>query len=124
MSRVYQGFAEYYDLLMQDALYDEWMQFYEDTLQRIRIGEWSAREAESAAVPSGRSRLRVADLGCGTGTITIRLLDKGHHVYGMDLSEDMLAQAQATGLSARGDRRAAAGSGISDDRLRGRFFLE
>ena len=43
---------------------------------------------------------RVADLGCGTGSLSVLLAEKGHHVRGLDLSAAMLevATRKATGL--------------------------
>jgi ubiquinone/menaquinone biosynthesis C-methylase UbiE len=35
----------------------------------------------------------VADLGCGTGTLSVLLAAEGHHVRGLDLSGQMLAAA-------------------------------
>jgi predicted TPR repeat methyltransferase len=32
---------------------------------------------------------RVADLGCGTGTLSVLLADRGHHVDGVDFSPEM-----------------------------------
>jgi SAM-dependent methyltransferase len=32
----------------------------------------------------------IADLGCGTGLILIPLLEDGHHVYGIDISQEMI----------------------------------
>lgn len=37
----------------------------------------------------------VADLGCGTGTLTILLALAGHHVHGVDFSSQMLAIARS-----------------------------
>jgi 2-polyprenyl-3-methyl-5-hydroxy-6-metoxy-1,4-benzoquinol methylase len=37
---------------------------------------------------------RVADLGCGTGTLSVLLAEEGYGVSGVDLSEDMLARAR------------------------------
>jgi SAM-dependent methyltransferase len=34
----------------------------------------------------------VLELGCGTGRVTLPLLEDGHEVWGLDLSEEMLAQ--------------------------------
>ena len=42
-------------------------------------------------VPSGS---RVIDLGCGNGTLTKALADKGYAVTGVDASEDMIALAK------------------------------
>jgi SAM-dependent methyltransferase len=44
----------------------------------------------------------VADLGCGTGSVTSLLAQAGHDVHGVDLSDRMVAAAKAkVGLSAR-----------------------
>lgn len=40
---------------------------------------------------------RVADLGCGTGTLTVLLADDGHHVDGVDFSPEMVRRAVAKG---------------------------
>ena len=34
----------------------------------------------------------ILELGCGTGRVTIPLLEEGNEVWGLDLSEDMLSQ--------------------------------
>jgi SAM-dependent methyltransferase len=38
---------------------------------------------------------RVADLGCGTGTLSLLLADEGHVVTGVDFSPAMVARARA-----------------------------
>lgn len=38
---------------------------------------------------------RVADLGCGTGTLSLLLADEGHAVDGLDLSPEMVRLARA-----------------------------
>ena len=38
---------------------------------------------------------RVADLGCGTGTLSLLLAAEGHHVDGVDLSPEMVRRANA-----------------------------
>ncbi|ASS74761.1 hypothetical protein CIG75_07075 [Tumebacillus algifaecis] len=74
----YGDFAQYYDRLMQDAPYDSWLTFFEQALARYDL------------MPR-----HIADLGCGTGTISLALYEQGYKVTGVDLSEDMLAQAGA-----------------------------
>lgn len=81
---MYGEFAQFYDELMQDAPYDMWMRFFQETLDR------EARVRKGIA----QGQLKVADLGCGTGTLSIRLLEKGYQVYAVDLSDEMLARAQ------------------------------
>ncbi|GAX89224.1 class I SAM-dependent DNA methyltransferase [Effusibacillus lacus] len=82
--KVYGEFAVFYDRLMQDAPYDEWMRIFIETVNRHLPGTGGPR-----------SQLKVADLGCGTGTLSILLLEQGFQVFAVDLSEEMLAQAQA-----------------------------
>ena len=38
--------------------------------------------------------LRVLDVGCGTGVMALLFAGMGHHVTGVDLSEDMMAKAR------------------------------
>jgi ubiquinone/menaquinone biosynthesis C-methylase UbiE len=38
---------------------------------------------------------RLADLGCGTGTLSVLLADNGHHVDGLDFSPEMIRHAEA-----------------------------
>lgn len=77
MDTAYGDFAEFYDRLMEDAPYEQWMTFFEQAMARYDL------------VPR-----HIADLGCGTGTIAIPLFEQGYKVTGVDLSEEMLARAQ------------------------------
>jgi SAM-dependent methyltransferase len=76
----YQQFAYLYDELMKDAPYDEWVKFVKDRCMKYDI-----------------AGTRLLDLACGTGELSIRLAQDGFQVTGVDLSEDMLAVAQAKG---------------------------
>lgn len=67
---------------------------------------WDARAYEDLArfVPQGGVPLldllapapgeRVLDLGCGTGSLTRAIADRGAHVLGVDASADMIAEAR------------------------------
>lgn len=81
----YGQLAPVYDRLMEDMPYGEWLSFLEQAWSRL-----------------GKSPASVADLGCGTGSITIPLAEQGMRVFGIDLSEDMLAVAVS-----KSDRKAA-----------------
>ncbi|KEO85161.1 class I SAM-dependent DNA methyltransferase [Tumebacillus flagellatus] len=74
----YGEFAEYYDLLMQDAPYERWMTFLEEAMARLDL-----------------KPRHIADLGCGTGKLTLELFQRGYTVTGVDLSEEMLMIAQS-----------------------------
>jgi ubiquinone/menaquinone biosynthesis C-methylase UbiE len=43
---------------------------------------------------------RIADLGCGTGSLSVLLADAGHEVNGLDFSTRMVGAAQAKAASA------------------------
>lgn len=73
----YMGFAAVYDNFMEEVDYPQWIQHLEDTLKRLR-----------------KQPKTIVDLGCGTGNVTIPLARKGYEVLGVDLSCDMLAEAQ------------------------------
>ncbi|AIQ63099.1 methyltransferase type 12 [Paenibacillus stellifer] len=72
----YGKFAYVYDELMADMPYPRWLEFAETAWKRL-----------------GRPET-VAELGCGTGSLTIPLTESGYHMTGIDLSEDMLAVAR------------------------------
>ena len=74
---IYKGFSGVYDTLMAHAPYDQWVEWIENTLSAY-----------------GKDVVRILDLACGTGEMSVRLAEKGYDVTGVDISEDMLAQAQ------------------------------
>lgn len=73
----YQQLAKVYDFLMEDAPYEQWVEFTEFFLSKQDRG----------------SKKNILDLGCGTGKVTCLLAEKGHQLTGVDLSEDMLVRA-------------------------------
>ncbi|MEH7334001.1 class I SAM-dependent methyltransferase [Neobacillus drentensis] len=81
----YEQFAYLYDELMQDAPYDEWVQFVKDKLVKYGISE---------------GPIRLLDLACGTGELSVRFAEEGYQVTGVDLSADMLAVAHTKGEKA------------------------
>lgn len=72
----YTGFAEVYDLFMEDVPYREWSRWLTDVLKDYGIEDGL-----------------VLDLGCGTGVMTELLADAGYDMIGIDLSEEMLENA-------------------------------
>lgn len=72
----YTQFAYYYDRLMDNMPYTDWIKFANACWERY-----------------GRPKT-LADLGCGTGNLAIPLAQSGFKVTGIDLSGDMLAVAR------------------------------
>lgn len=73
----YTGFAEVYDLFMDDIPYGEWCEYVAGLLAEHGIQDGL-----------------LLDLGCGTGKLTRRLADRGFDMIGIDLSEEMLEIAR------------------------------
>lgn len=69
----YQQFARLYDRMMDDQLYNKWV-------------EYTTRYLKSSQ--------RILELGCGTGQVGILLAQRGFSVTGLDLSTDMLLIAR------------------------------
>ena len=80
----YTSFAEVYDVFMDNVPYEAWADRIEELIRRFSGGR------------------RIADLGCGTGTMTELLAARGYDMTGVDLSVDMLGIAAG--------KREAAGS--------------
>lgn len=72
----YTGFAEFYDLFMDNIPYEEWSAYLISLLHDYNIKDGL-----------------VLDMGCGTGNITELLAKAGYDMIGIDNSEDMLAAA-------------------------------
>ena len=69
----YTGFAEVYDMFMDNIPYEEWCRYLTGLLQ-----EYGVRDG------------LVLDLGCGTGTLTRLLAAQGYDMIGIDVSGEML----------------------------------
>lgn len=74
----YIGLAQVYDQLMDHIDYQSVTDFY---LKAARKFGWQGKN--------------ILDLACGTGNITLQLLQQGFEVLGLDFSEQMLAIADA-----------------------------
>lgn len=75
--QAYTGFAQVYDIFMDNVPYDGWANYLEGLLKEYNVN-------------SGL----VLELGCGTGSITRRLAAKGYDMIGIDISEEMLEIAR------------------------------
>lgn len=72
----YTDFASVYDTFMDETPYELWADFLQQTLKEYGIAEGL-----------------VLDLGCGTGTLTELLSEKGYEMIGVDNSSQMLTIA-------------------------------
>ncbi|PYZ94223.1 methyltransferase type 11 [Salipaludibacillus keqinensis] len=77
-------FASLYDVLMEDAPYDSWLEYAEKYVHK----EGS-----------------ILDLACGTGTLTMMLANRGYEVTGVDVSQDMLTVAERKARKSNADVR-------------------
>ena len=69
----YTSFAKVYDTFMDNVPYEEWADYIEDRLKEYGIEDGL-----------------VLDLGCGTGSITEKMAEKGYDMIGVDYSGEML----------------------------------
>lgn len=76
-SRPFSVIAPYYDILMKDIRYDEWVEY---------IAELYPDYADR--------RLRILDIACGTGVCAVLFRKAGHGVVALDSSEQMLEVAR------------------------------
>ena len=72
----YTAFAKVYDKFMSDIPYEQWHEYIENILKEYGVEKGT-----------------VAELGCGTGTMTEMLANSGYDMIGIDCSEDMLMKA-------------------------------
>ncbi len=70
---MYDGLSEFYDLFMQDVDYSSWCNFVAKYLPKNGTG---------------------VDVGCGSGVFTFELAKRGFHVFGVDVSPEMVNIAQ------------------------------
>lgn len=69
----YTSFARVYDTFMDNVPYEEWADYLVQLLEEYGVNEGL-----------------VLDLGCGTGSMTEALADRGYDMIGVDYSEEML----------------------------------
>ncbi|HWA70552.1 MAG TPA: class I SAM-dependent methyltransferase [Rhizomicrobium sp.] len=104
---VFGNYSRYYDLLYRDKDYAREVDFIAGLLKRHGVARGALRE-----------------LGCGTGKHALLLAEQGHVVHGVDLSAEMLEQAQARVAKAPADvaARLAFARGDARDFFDGRSF--
>lgn len=78
MQQPYSGLAQVYDYLFSGVDYDAWADYLEQIFQRFALEPIQ----------------RILDLACGTGNSTIPWAQRGFHVLGIDISQEMLDGAR------------------------------
>lgn len=76
------------------AIYNEFAKVYDRWMKNIPYTRWAKRIIEILQAYDIKDGI-VLDLGCGSGRITRKLSDAGYDMIGVDVSEEMLAQAYA-----------------------------
>lgn len=84
----YSALAAHYDALTDDVQYDAWADYAEHIFARL-----------------GVSPKLVLDLACGTGSLSLRMAQRGYEMIGVDLSPDMLAAAAEKAYAFEPERR-------------------
>ena len=97
---IYTDFARVYDELMDNTPYEMWC----ERLDRLIAAYGVSKPERDAEGILDSERNLVVDLGCGTGTLTEMLYQKGYDCIGLDNSEEMLNIAM--------DKKAESGSEI------------
>lgn len=82
----YTDFASVYDEFMDNTPYEDWADFIVSKIKQYGI---SQPKRDSEDLLESEKNL-ILDLGCGTGTLTQSLHDRGYDMVGVDNSEDML----------------------------------
>ena len=101
----YTGFAQVYDIFMDDTPYGEWCENIVRILEKYRV-PWRAgmggRDDSAVEQNLQQEYNSILDLGCGTGTLTQLLADRGYDMIGIDNAQEMLQIAmdkrEASGL--------------------------
>lgn len=73
--------------------YSVFADVYDSFMKNIPYGKW-CKNITMYLEEHGYTDCGVMELGCGTGSMTIRLAKKGYHMIGTDLSEAMIARAK------------------------------
>lgn len=71
----YSDFARVYDTFMNNIPYGEWVEFLTNKIKEYNDG------------------CRILELGCGTGTFSFLMEEKGYSVVGIDCAPDMIKEA-------------------------------
>lgn len=99
----YTGFAQVYDVFMDDTPYEEWCDYLVGLFEKYRIEERVLEEktatgnnyeieTDDCVINENlqQERNTILDLGCGTGVLTELLARRGFTMIGIDNAQEML----------------------------------
>ena len=94
----YSDFATVYDTFMDETPYDVWGDFVAGLIEKYGIskpsvnreGQQDTHAEDDLEAALSEERNLVVELGCGTGSFTMEMAEKGYDILGIDLSPDML----------------------------------
>jgi SAM-dependent methyltransferase len=95
----YQDFSYVYDEFMDETPYAEWCERIDTLIKKYGVSE-PVRGAEEIL---DSERNLVVDLGCGTGTLTELMYQKGYDMIGVDNSQAMLGIAMEKKLDSESE---------------------
>lgn len=75
--KAYKELSYFYDEFTTDVPYDSFINYYKQIFEKY-----------------SKNPKLILDLGCGTGTLTIKMAEQDFEMIGIDMSEDMLMEAQ------------------------------
>lgn len=98
----YTDFASVYDTFMDETPYEEWAEYLHQLIKEYGISK-PVRDKKATLNPEklnqdvklaedvlDSEKNLVLDLGCGTGTLTELMYQKGYDMLGVDFSQEML----------------------------------
>lgn len=95
----YQDFSYVYDEFMDETPYEEWCGRIDALIRKYGVSE--AKRGAKDILDSEKNL--VVDLGCGTGTLTELMYQKGYDMIGVDNSESMLGIAMEKRLESESE---------------------
>ena len=71
---------------------------YDAGMRAITLGRVTALHGAVAAAAAPKAGGEIVEIGCGTGAVTKRLVERGAHVTALDQSAEMMEQARRGGV--------------------------
>ncbi len=77
----------------EEGMYEELASVYDKFMEEVPYQTWYAH-IQNVWETHGQTPSSILDLGCGTGEMSLLFAKEGKQIIGVDISVDMLAQAQ------------------------------